>query len=135
MEEYLYKTRVSLWNLDIFLYFVIDVFAWFIHYALGIVFFVFLVGWIVSVVGMRIYVYKDRIEYRAGFIFKTFSKSMPINKATTITYSSDLLGKIFNYGDIVIGTYNDLDGFRLKGVKNAKMLCENVKLLMYNEVK
>ena len=135
MEECLYKTRVSLWNLDIFLYFVIDVFAWFIHYILGILFFVLLVGWIVSVVGMRIYVYKDRIEYKAGFIFKTFSKSMPINKATTITYSSDLLGKIFSYGDIVIGTYNDLDGFRLKGVKNAKMLCENIKSLMYDEVK
>lgn len=131
MDECIYKTRVSLWNLDIFLYFIIDVFAWFIHYVLGIVFLVLLVGWILSVIGMRIYVYKDRIEYKAGFILKTFSKTMAIDKATTITYSSDLLGKIFNYGDIVIGTYNDFDSFRLKGVKNAKMLCENVKTLMY----
>jgi hypothetical protein len=111
------------------------IFGWIVNVWVGIIITIFLAFWVVSIVGMRIIVYKDKIEYKVGFFLKTFSKSMPIDKACTITYTSDIFGKIFNYGDIIIGAYNHLDGFKLKGVKNAKMLCENVKALMYGKEK
>ena len=33
--------------------------------------------------------------------------------------SSNLLGKIFNYGDIVVAAYNEKDGFSVRKMKNA----------------
>lgn len=134
MSNYIYKTRVSLFNLDLFLIFVLCVFSWFINFWICLATFILFVFWLVNIISMRIYVYENRIEYKAGFILKTYTKSMPINHAVTVTYSSGLLGKIFNYGDVIIGTYNNLDGFRLNGVKNVKMLCENINVLINKNI-
>lgn len=132
-KNYLYKTRVSLVNLDVILLFVISILAFFINVFAGVIIFVLFLFWVISIVSMRIYVYEDRIEYKTGIIIKTYSKTMPLKNVSVINYSSDILGKIFNYGDIVIGTFNVNDSFNIKGVKNAKMLCENLKALLYKE--
>ena len=79
------------------------------------------------------YVYGDRIEYKVGFILKTSTKLMPLRNVSVVNYSSDLIGKIFNYGDILIGTYDRRDSISIKGVKNAKILTENIKILMHKE--
>ena len=134
-NNFLYKTRVSLINIDVFLLFIIDVLTWFIHPILGLAFLFLFVLWIINIIGMRMYVYEDRIEYKVGFILKTSTKVMPLRNISVINYSSDLIGKIFNYGDIVIGTYDSRDSINVKGVKNAKMLTENIKLLMLKENK
>jgi hypothetical protein len=86
-----------------------------------------------SILSVRIFLFKDRIEMKNGFVLKTFHKSMPLENAKTVTYSGSLLGKLLNYGDVTIGTYNATDGFTLKGVKNAKQLSENIKALMYEK--
>jgi len=130
-NSYLYKTRMSLINLDVFLLFVIDVFAWFLNFWAGIIFLFLLFFLIINIISMRMYVYEDRIEYKVGFVLKTYTKSMSLNKISIVSYSSDVFGKLFNYGDIIIGTYNEKDNFNLKGMKNAKMLTENIKELVF----
>ena len=132
-NDYLYKTRVSLVNLDVILLFVIDVIAWLFYPILGVAFFILLVFWIIIFVGMRMYVYEDRIEYKVGFILKTSNKVMPLRNVSVINYSSDLIGRIFNYGDILIGAYDRRDSISIKGVNNAKILTENIKILMVKE--
>lgn len=135
MNEYLYKTRCSLFTSDIIFAFLLFVFSIFIHPILVVLTFISLAFQVVSVIGTRVLVYEDRIEYRIGFILKTSSKTLPLNKTCAVTYSSTLLGKLFNFGDISIGSYNDFDGITLRGVKNAKMLSENLKSLIYKNTK
>lgn len=132
-DNYLYKTRVSLVNLDVFLLAIIAVFAFFVNVWIGLAVFCVLMFWIISMVSMRMYIYEDRIEYRAGYILKTYVKRLPLKNISVISYSSDFVGKIFNYGSIVIGTYNEKDSISLKGMKNAKMLVTNIKALIYRD--
>ena len=129
MENYLYKTRATFISLDLLFYIVLNIFAWFIHYWLGIATLFFVVIQVVNIVFSRVYIYSDKIEYKVGLISSS-EKIIPINKTCAITYSSGFLGKLFNFGDIIVGTYNALDGIRIKNVKNARMLCENIKSLI-----
>ena len=97
MNEYLYKTRCSLFTSDIIFAFLLFVFSIFIHPILVVLTFISLAFQVVSVIGTRVLVYEDRIEYRIGFILKTSSKTLPLNKTCAVTYSSTLLGKLFNF--------------------------------------
>jgi len=133
MNNYLYKTRGTLIDSDLLVYLLGIVFGWIIHFGVGLIVLALFLFRIISILSMRVYIYRDRVEYKTGFIIKTFTKSMPLSNVTMVSYSSDLLGKIFNYGDIIIGTYNSYDSFVLKGLKNAKMLSENIKSLMYEK--
>jgi hypothetical protein len=132
-DNYIYKTRLSLWNLDFILLAIVDIFAFFINIWLGIALFVTVLISFLGLVGTRLVVYEDRVEYKAGFIIKSFVKVIPLNAEISITYGSDLFGKIFNYGDIHIGAHKDIDSFYLKNVRHAKMLCDNIKQLIYNK--
>lgn len=133
MEECIYKTRSSLFNFDLFLTLALSVFGFFIHWFLGTLMLVLTLIMASSILSVRIYLFKDRIEMKNGFVLKTFHKSMPLENAKTVTYTSSLVGKLLNYGDVTVGTYNATDGFTLKGVKNAKILSENIKSLMYEK--
>lgn len=133
MEECLYKTRSSLFNFDLFLTLIMSVLGFFIHIFLGVILSILSIIMASSILSVRIFLYKDRIEMKNGIVLKTFHKSMPLENAKTVTYTSSLLGKLLNYGDVTIGTYNATDGFTLKGVKNAKILSENIKSLMYEK--
>lgn len=133
MDGYLYKTGSSIFNFDLFLTLVLSIFGFFIHIALGLIMIVLTVFMASSILSVRIFLYKDRIELKNGLFLKTFCKSMPLENAKTVTYSSGLMGKILNYGDVTIGTYNATDGFTLKGVRNAKLLSENIKTLLYEK--
>lgn len=129
-EDYLYKSRVTLINFDILIWLTVCVCGFFVDVVVGVICVVVLLFWVVSIIGMRIYVYEDRIVYKAGFILKTYSKSMLLKNVSIVSYSSDLFGKIFKYGDVVVGVYNERDSFNIKKVKNAKMLVDNINELL-----
>lgn len=130
MGQCIYKSRMSLFNLDIILWSVISVILYFVN----IYFFLFavavLICWIFFMLGTRICLYEDKIEYRVGFVVKTSVSTVLIKNISFVSFSQDLLGRIFHYGDVVIGTYNEKYSFTLKGMKNAKMLVENINVLI-----
>ena len=129
-NNYLYKSRVSLFDLDILIWVIVCIFGFLLNIIIGILAFLVLLFWVFSIVGMRIYVYEDRIQYKAGFILKTSSKIVQLKKVASISYSSDLIGRVFNYGDVVISTYSEKEGISLRRVKNAKMLVDNINELL-----
>lgn len=134
-NSYLYKSRVSLFDLDILIWLVVCVFGFFLSPIIGVLAVLVLLFWVVNTVGMRIYVYEDKLEYKAGFILKVSSKTLLLKNVSSISYSTDLIGRIFNYGDVVVSTYSETAGISIKKVKNAKMLVENINELLRNKIK
>ena len=132
MGQCIYKSRMSLFNLDIILWSIISVILYFVN----IYFFLFaiavLVCWIFFMLGTRICLYEDKIEYRVGFVVKTSVSTVLIKNISFVSLSQNLLGRMFHYGDVVIGTYNEKYSFTLKGMKNAKMLADNINILIEN---
>lgn len=130
MNECLYKSRMSLVNLDVILLLCVSIIGAFVNLWICLGFSIlFLIG-VISMLGTRICVYEDRIVYKAGFLLKTSEKTIFLKNISLVSYSSDLLGKIFKYGDIIIATYSERYSFNLKGMKNAKMLCDNINILL-----
>ena len=126
MKQCIYKTRMSLFNLDVILWGIISVILSFINIYLFMLSFVVLIFWVLFIVGTRICLYEDKIEYRVGFILKTSVSTIFIKNISFVNCSQDLLGKIFHYGDIIIATYNEKYSFTIKRMKNAKMLIDNI---------
>ena len=132
MKQCIYKTRMSLFNLDVILWGIISVILSFINIYLFMLSFVVLIFWVLFIVGTRICLYEDKIEYRVGFILKTSVSTIFIKNISFVNCSQDLLGKIFHYGDIIIATYNEKYSFTIKRMKNAKMLIDNINILIDN---
>ena len=132
MKQCIYKTRMSLFNLDIILWGIISIILAFINIYLFLFSFVVFMFWVLFIVGTRICVYEDKIEYRVGFVLKTSVSTILIKNISFVNCSQDLLGKIFHYGDIVIATYSEKYSFTIKGIKNAKMLIDNINILIDN---
>jgi hypothetical protein len=130
MGEYLYKTRGSLFTFSMLILEICVCISFFISPILGCVSIFLLAITIINILSLRVYVYKDRVVYKTGIILKTSSKVMPLRKVCVVTYNSSIWGKIFNYGDIIIGTYNDIDSFVMPSIKNAKMFSENINSLL-----
>ena len=132
-KDYLYKSRVSLLNFDLLFTLIISVLGFVIHPILGLcMLFIFFIH-VINAISNRIFVYEDRIEYKIGFFLKTSSKMMPLRNISVINCSCSIFGKILNYGDIFISTYDRAEGINIKNVKNAKMLTENIKTLIMSE--
>lgn len=126
MDNYLYKTRMSLINLDVFLMLILSCVSFFVNIWCGVLACLLLFFWCVFIIGTRIYVYQDKVVYKVGFFLKTSVKILKVDTISMVSYSNSLFGKIFNYGDVIISSYNENSSFSLKGMKNAKMLCENI---------
>lgn len=133
MKKCIYKSRMSLFNLDIFLWGIISIILFYIHFYVFLFGIMILMLWIVFIIGTRICVYEDKIEYRVGFVLKTSVSTILIRNITFVSCSQTLLGKLLNFGDIVIGTYNEEYSISIKGMKNAKMLTDNINILINNK--
>ena len=135
MNEYLYKSRMSLINLDVALLLLVSILSAFISFWLFIAFFVLLSICVISILGTRIFVYEDKIVYKAGFLIKTSEQTILMRNISLVSYSSDLLGKIFKYGDVIIATYNEKYSFSLRGMNQARMLVDNINILLEKQGK
>lgn len=130
MDKYLYKSRMSLINFDVFLWIAISILFSFASKLFFMFSFCILLFWIVFILGTRVYVYEDKIVYKVGFILRTHSSTILIKNISFVNCSETLIGKLFHYGDVVIETYTDRSSINLKSMKNASMLVENISVLM-----
>ena len=133
LKNYLYKTRMSLFNFDFVFLCIVCFLAYIVNKWAGLASLLLFTFWTINIITMRVYVYENFIEYKAGVFINTYTKTIPMRNVGTIKYKSSVIGKILNYGDVVLNTYNGVEYLNLKGVKNAKMFCENVKVLMLEE--
>ena len=130
MKKCLYKARGSLFNSNILCTLILAMVSVFFHYIIALLSFILLVTSILSCLSDRVYVYEDKIVYKRGIILKTSYRMMPLRNVCSVTYNSSIFGKLLNYGDVIIGTYNNQDSFVLIGISKAKMLCENISSLI-----
>ena len=130
MKKWLYKARGSFFNSGILSTLILAVISIFFHYIIALLAFILLVVSVLNCLSDRVYVYEDKIVYKHGILLKTSYKMMPLRNVCSVTYNSSLFSKILNYGDVIIGTYNNQDSFVLIGIRNAKMLAENITSLI-----
>ena len=130
MKKCLYKARGSFFNSGILSTLILAVISIFFHYIIALLAFILLVVSVLNCLSDRVYVYEDKIVYKHGILLKTSYKMMPLRNVCSVTYNSSLFSKILNYGDVIIGTYNNQDSFVLIGIRNAKMLAENITSLI-----
>ena len=95
--------------------------------------FLFVIFVFFSIVSMRIYLYEDKIVFKTGLFIKCSTKTVPINVITCVECTTNVIGKIFHYGDIYLGSVSGKSSFILKNIKEAQMFCENVNEILYKE--
>lgn len=135
MKKCLYKARGSLFNSGILSTLILALVAVFLNYIIALLAFGLLVMSILNCLSDCVYVYEDKVVYKRGIILKTSYRMMPLRNVCSVTYNSSIFGKILNYGDVIIGTYNNQDSFVLIGISNAKILAENITSLIEGKKK
>ena len=58
-----------------------------------------------------------------------------LKDVSSVTYTSNVIGKLFNFGDITAVAYTMDGGINIRGVKNAKMFVDNIMVLITNKDK
>jgi uncharacterized membrane protein YdbT with pleckstrin-like domain len=75
-------------------------------FCVVIVGFFWLIRDVFNYIGKKVSLIEDGVNYIEGVIF-TNMKQVPYNNINVVSVSQGILGKIFNYGDLIINTGGD----------------------------
>ena len=126
----LYSTRMVVFD-GVFLFWIVAVLgAFFIHFILGVLVGLSFISNCIRALTTRVYVFDNRIEYKTGFILSISKRTILFRSVSAVDYSSGLIGKCLNYGNVIVYGYNDGATVNIRNVKNARMLVSNIQELL-----
>jgi uncharacterized membrane protein YdbT with pleckstrin-like domain len=71
------------------------------------------------------------IQIKSG-LFSTTITELPYSKVHTVSVSSGVFGKMFDYGNIVIYTGNDISGIKFTGISHPQQIKATIQAKTHN---